>query len=71
MAGHKLTSPQDKTNNVIDLYKEITRAVEDLATCPYTPEAFSDLLGKIQAAVRTQHSRTVPMLIVAMCRSIA
>ncbi|EIN13215.1 dynein heavy chain protein 2 [Punctularia strigosozonata HHB-11173 SS5] len=42
---------QDKTNNVIDLYKEITRAVEDLAACPYTPEAFSDLLGKIQAAI--------------------
>lgn len=42
---------QDKTNNVIDLYKDILRNVEDLATCPYTPEAFSDLLGKIQAAI--------------------
>jgi dynein heavy chain 1 len=42
---------QDKTNNVIDLYRNILRAVEDLATCPYTSEAFSDLLGKIQAAV--------------------
>ncbi|KAJ2915322.1 hypothetical protein MD484_g5100, partial [Candolleomyces efflorescens] len=42
---------QDKTNNVIDLYKDILRNVEDLATCPYTSEAFSDLLGKIQAAI--------------------
>ncbi|KAG6328090.1 hypothetical protein ID866_10999 [Astraeus odoratus] len=42
---------QDKTNNVIDLYRDILRAVEDLATCPYTSEAFSDLLGKIQAAI--------------------
>ncbi|RXW16544.1 hypothetical protein EST38_g9308 [Candolleomyces aberdarensis] len=42
---------QDKTNNVIDLYKDMLRNVEDLATCPYTAEAFSDLLGKIQAAI--------------------
>ena len=43
---------KDKTNNVIDLYKDILRAVEDLATCPYTSEALSDLLSRIQAAVR-------------------
>ncbi|KAA1475369.1 cytoplasmic dynein heavy chain 1 [Dentipellis sp. KUC8613] len=42
---------QDKTNNVIDLYKDILRAVEDLATCPYTTEAFSDLLSRVQAAI--------------------
>ncbi|KIM83063.1 hypothetical protein PILCRDRAFT_7489 [Piloderma croceum F 1598] len=42
---------QDKTNSVIDLYKDILRAVEDLATCPYTSEAFSELLAKIQAAI--------------------
>jgi hypothetical protein len=42
---------QDKTNNVIDLYRDILRAVEDLATCAYTHEAFSELLSKIQAAV--------------------
>ncbi|KAJ7202870.1 dynein heavy chain, N-terminal region 1-domain-containing protein [Mycena pura] len=42
---------QDKTNNVIDLYKDILRAVEDLATCSYTPESFSELLGKVQAAI--------------------
>ncbi|KIM81395.1 hypothetical protein PILCRDRAFT_8759 [Piloderma croceum F 1598] len=41
---------QDKTNSVIDLYKVILRAVEDPATCPYTNEAFSELLIKIQAA---------------------
>ncbi|KAJ6480109.1 dynein heavy chain, N-terminal region 1-domain-containing protein [Mycena vulgaris] len=42
---------QDKTNNVIDLYKDILRAVEDLATCSYTTEAFAELLGKVQAAI--------------------
>ncbi|EDR09748.1 dynein heavy chain protein 2 [Laccaria bicolor S238N-H82] len=42
---------QDKTNNVIDLYKDILRAVEDLSTCSYTSEAFSELLGKVQAAI--------------------
>ncbi|KAH9836656.1 dynein heavy chain, N-terminal region 1-domain-containing protein [Rhodofomes roseus] len=42
---------QDKTNNVIDLYRDITRAVEELSTCPYTTEAFTELLGKIQAAI--------------------
>ncbi|KAI8983292.1 dynein heavy chain [Trametes punicea] len=42
---------QDKTNNVIDLYKEILRSVEELSTCPYTSEAFRELLGKIQAAI--------------------
>lgn len=42
---------QDKTNNVIDLYKDIMRAVEDLTTCPYTHEAFSEHLVKIQDAV--------------------
>lgn len=47
-----LTAQQDKTNNVIDLYKDISRAVEDLATCSYTEDAFTELLSRIQAAVR-------------------
>jgi hypothetical protein len=42
---------KDKTNSVIDLYKDILRAIEDLATCAYTTEAFAELIGKIQAAV--------------------
>ncbi|PFH46895.1 hypothetical protein AMATHDRAFT_7278 [Amanita thiersii Skay4041] len=42
---------QDKTNNAIGLYQGITRAVEDLATCPYTTEAFSELLARIQLAI--------------------
>ncbi|KAF9481287.1 cytoplasmic dynein heavy chain 1 [Pholiota conissans] len=42
---------QDKTNSVIDLYKDILRAVEDLQTCSYTSEAFTELLSKIQAAI--------------------
>ena len=46
-----LTLIQDKTNNVIDLYKDILRAIEDLATCTYSSEAFSELISKIQTAV--------------------
>ncbi|KAI0318175.1 cytoplasmic dynein heavy chain 1 [Amylostereum chailletii] len=42
---------QDKTNNVIDLYKDIMRAVEDLATCSYTSDAFTELLSRVQAAI--------------------
>ncbi|OBZ78610.1 Dynein heavy chain, cytoplasmic [Grifola frondosa] len=42
---------QDKTNNVIDLYKDILRAIEDLSTCPYASDAFADLLNRIQAAI--------------------
>ncbi|KAI0727592.1 dynein heavy chain, N-terminal region 1-domain-containing protein [Fomitopsis betulina] len=42
---------QDKTNNVIDLYRDISRAVEELSTCLYTTEAFSELLGKVQTAI--------------------
>ena len=43
---------QEKTNNDIDLYKEISRAVDDLATCSYATEAFTELLNQIQATVR-------------------
>jgi len=50
--GNSQTRRQDKTNNVIDLYKEISRAVDDLATCSYATEAFTELLNQIQAAVR-------------------
>lgn len=46
-----LIAQQDKTNNVIDLYKDILRAVEDLATCSYAEEAFTELLSRIQSAV--------------------
>ncbi|EIW86124.1 cytoplasmic dynein heavy chain 1 [Coniophora puteana RWD-64-598 SS2] len=42
---------QDKTNNVIDLYRDITRAVEDLGTCAFSTEAFAELLARIQAAI--------------------
>ncbi|KAF8232874.1 hypothetical protein L208DRAFT_1559573 [Tricholoma matsutake] len=45
------TSRYDKTNSVIDLYKNILHAIEDLATCSYMTKAFLELLGKVQAAV--------------------
>jgi hypothetical protein len=42
---------RDGMSSVINLYKDILRAVEDLATCLYTSEAFLKLLAKIQVAV--------------------
>jgi len=42
---------QDKTNTLIDVYKDIMRIVEELSTCQYTTAAFAESLGKIQAAV--------------------
>ncbi|KAG9008851.1 hypothetical protein FRB94_012820 [Tulasnella sp. JGI-2019a] len=42
---------QDKTNSLIDSYKEISRLVEELQTCPFSSDAFQDLISKIQAAV--------------------
>ncbi|CAE6452047.1 unnamed protein product [Rhizoctonia solani] len=42
---------QDKTNSLIDVYKDISRHVDDLATCPFTTEALSELIAKIQAAI--------------------
>jgi hypothetical protein len=62
---------QDKTNNVIDLYRNILRAVEDLATCTYTSEAFSDLLGKIQSAVGSLFFVVVCGVEYNICRLIA
>ncbi|KAF9519887.1 hypothetical protein BS47DRAFT_1370608 [Hydnum rufescens UP504] len=41
---------QDKTNSLIDSYKEINRVVEELSTCPFTTQAFAELIAKIQSA---------------------
>jgi len=42
---------QDKTNSLIDSYKEINRVVEELSTCPFTSQAFAELIAKIQASI--------------------
>jgi hypothetical protein len=47
-----LTAQQDKTNDVINLYKDILHAVEDLATCSYTEDVFTELLSHVQSAMR-------------------
>lgn len=70
LSTFSLCSLQDKTNSVIDLYKDILRAVEDLATCSYTTEAFSELLGKVQAAVGLYHSIRQLVCNPQSCRSI-
>ena len=65
-----LIAKQDKTNSVIDLYKDILRAVEDLATCSYTTEAFTELLSRIQAAVRRERHFTLSIAKAPVFRSI-
>jgi hypothetical protein len=50
-----LTAQQDKTNDVINLYKDILHAMEDLATCSYTEDAFTELLSHVQS---TMHLRS-------------
>lgn len=42
---------QDRTDSLIDMYSEITRTIDELATCPYTSEAFSTLLASIQKTI--------------------
>ena len=46
-----LTPFEDKGNSLVNSYKEINHLIEDLSTCPYAFEAFSELIGKVQAAV--------------------
>lgn len=42
---------QDRTDSLIDVYTELTRTIDELATCPYTTMAFSDLLASIQKTI--------------------
>lgn len=44
---------QDKSNSLVNSYKEISQVIEDLSTCAYTYEAFAELIGKLQATVCT------------------
>jgi dynein heavy chain 1 len=42
---------QDKSNSLVNSYKEISRIIEELSTCAYTYDAFAELIGKVQATV--------------------
>lgn len=42
---------QDRTDALIDMDTETRRLVEQLATCPYTSEAFEEVLGTIQRTI--------------------
>lgn len=42
---------QDRTDSLIDVYTELTRTIDDLATCAYTPAAFTELLASIQKTI--------------------
>jgi len=61
---------QDKTNAVIESYKEVNRIVEELATCSYTSEAFTEHLDKIQQAVGPSLWSLVRYLIAPIDRSL-
>ncbi|KZT56001.1 hypothetical protein CALCODRAFT_333270 [Calocera cornea HHB12733] len=42
---------QDKTNNAIELYRNINKEVEELSTCSYSLENFSAHLARIQSII--------------------
>ncbi|GAA6030036.1 hypothetical protein JCM8097_009225 [Rhodosporidiobolus ruineniae] len=42
---------QDRTDHLIDLSGEISRTVDELKTCPYTAEAFSEHLASLQKTI--------------------
>ncbi|KAM0751755.1 hypothetical protein T439DRAFT_218203 [Meredithblackwellia eburnea MCA 4105] len=42
---------QDRTDSLVDIYNELTRTIDSLATCPYTTDAFSERLGEIQKTI--------------------
>lgn len=42
---------QDRTDTLIDMYSEVVRIVDELATCAYTSEAFSQRLVSIQKTI--------------------
>ncbi|BGP13270.1 hypothetical protein JCM10213_004960 [Rhodosporidiobolus nylandii] len=42
---------QDRTDHLIDLYGEISRTVDELTTCAYTAEAFSEHLASLQKTI--------------------
>lgn len=42
---------QDRTDSLIEMYENITRTVDQLATCPYTVQAFAEHLGVVQKTI--------------------
>ncbi|KAL8276643.1 hypothetical protein RQP46_010992 [Phenoliferia psychrophenolica] len=42
---------QDRTDTLIDVYTELMRTIDSLATCAYTPTAFAELLASIQKTI--------------------
>jgi dynein heavy chain 1 len=42
---------QDRTDALLEMYDEILAIVDELAVCPYSTEAFSELLSRIQKTV--------------------
>ncbi|GAA5974101.1 hypothetical protein JCM11641_003434 [Rhodosporidiobolus odoratus] len=42
---------QDRTDHLVDLYGEINRTVDELLTCEYTAEAFSEQLTSLQTTI--------------------
>jgi hypothetical protein len=47
----KSADPQDKAAALIETSTNIARIVEELTICPFSTQAFSELLGRIQKTV--------------------
>ncbi|BGP45295.1 dynein heavy chain [Rhodotorula kratochvilovae] len=44
---------QDRTDHLVDLYGDISRTVDELGTCTYAAEAFSERLASLQKTIDT------------------
>lgn len=42
---------QDRTDSLVEIYSDISHTIDQLATCPYTTEAFSAHLTSIQRTI--------------------
>lgn len=42
---------QDRTDTLIDMHTEITKIIDELATCPYTSTAFAERLASVQKTI--------------------
>lgn len=49
--AQSVSTLSERTDSLIDTYAEITRTIDQLATCDYTPEAFGALLAEVQKTI--------------------
>lgn len=49
--AQSVSTLSERTDSLIDTYDEITRTIDQLATCAYTHEAFAALLAEVQKTI--------------------